>query len=115
MKTRLNSNHLKIIAILAMTIDHIVNLVYPGFPNNPIAIISHFAYCSAFGIDYIPFRDRVFNQTSVIWPLFWAIVVLWILNGNNKLKELLGILRVVIYGDIPFNRFEIEGDTYEPK
>lgn len=126
MKERLNSNHLKFIAILAMTIDHIADLMYPGFPDNPVAIalhivgrltapimwfficegfyftknlkkyllrmfifaiISHFAYCFAFGIDYIPFSDGVLNQTSVIWPLFWAIVVLWLLNGDNKLKE----------------------------
>ncbi len=27
---KLNSNHLKIIAIIAMTIDHVVDLLYPG-------------------------------------------------------------------------------------
>lgn len=127
MKIQLNSNHLKIVAIIAMTIDHIADLLFPGFPANPIAIalhiigrltaptmwfficegfyytknlkkyllrmlgfavISHFAYCFAFGINYIPFSTGdIFNQTSVIWPLFWAIIVLWVLNGDNKLKE----------------------------
>ena len=30
---KLNSNHLKIIAIIAMTIDHVADLLYPGMPN----------------------------------------------------------------------------------
>lgn len=126
MDKKLNSNHLKIIAILAMTIDHIADLLYPGFPNDPIAIsmhiigrltapimwfficegfyhtknlkkyiarmfvfavISHFAYCFAFGINYLPFSSGIFNQTSVIWPLAWAIIALWLFNGENQLKD----------------------------
>lgn len=141
METRLNSNHLKIIAIIAMTVDHIADLVYPGFPNNPIAIalhivgritapimwfficegffytknlkkyllrmfffamLSHFAYCFAFGIDYIPFSDGLFNQTSVIWPLFWAIVVLWIFHGNNRLKKWQKYLLLIVINVITF-------------
>ena len=124
---KLNSNHLKIIAIIAMTIDHLADLLYPNMQNNivpiilhvigrvtaPImffficegyhytknlkkyitrlfifAIISHFAYCFAFGINYIPFTTgSVFNQTSIMWSLAWAVVALYIANGNNKLKE----------------------------
>ena len=38
---KLNSNHLKLIAIIAMTIDHIADLIYPGMPNNIIPIILH--------------------------------------------------------------------------
>lgn len=30
---KLNSNHLKVIAIIAMTIDHIADLIYPGMPE----------------------------------------------------------------------------------
>ena len=41
MKKRLNANHLKMIAIIAMTLDHAADLIYPGFPSNPIAIILH--------------------------------------------------------------------------
>lgn len=94
-----NANHLKMIAIAAMTVDHIADLIYPGFPNDPVAIalhifgrltapimwffvcegffytrnlkkymmrmlsfaiISHFAYCFAFGIDFIPFSSVFF-------------------------------------------------------
>lgn len=126
MKKTLNANHLKLIAIIAMTLDHGADLLFPGFPADPAAIllhsigrltapimwfflcegffytrnlrkyitrmflfaaISHFAYCFAFGIPYLPFTSGVFNQTSVIWPLGWALVALWILNGNNTLKQ----------------------------
>ena len=38
---KLNSNHLKVIAIIAMTIDHIADLIYPGMPNNIISNILH--------------------------------------------------------------------------
>ena len=38
---KLNSNHLKLIAIIAMTIDHIADLIYPGMPNNIISNILH--------------------------------------------------------------------------
>ena len=38
---KLNANHLKLIAIIAMTIDHFTDLIYPGFPANPIAIGLH--------------------------------------------------------------------------
>lgn len=124
---KLNSNHLKLIAIIAMTIDHVADLLFPGMPNNllsnifhiigrltaPImffficegfyhtknlkkyiirlfifAIISHFAYCFSFGINFIPFHNgNIFNQTSIMWTLFWSVIALYIFYGENKLKE----------------------------
>lgn len=48
-----------------------------------LAVISHFAYNFAFGIPFVPFRTTVFNQTSVIWPLFWGVVALSILNSEK--------------------------------
>ncbi len=131
---KLNSNHLKLIAIIAMTIDHFSDLIYPGFPVNagsiilhsigrltaPImwffisegyhythdvkkymlrlgifAIISHFAYCFAFGMSFIP--NGIFNQTSVMYPLFIAVLVLYISeskNINNILKHMLVFILV---------------------
>lgn len=125
MKTQLNANHLKMIAIAAMTVDHIADLLFPGFPAHPaavfmhllgrltapimwfficegffytrsarrymlrmlvFAVVSHFAYCFAFGIDVVPLRSGLLNQTSVIWPLFWAIAALWLFHGQNTLK-----------------------------
>ena len=113
----LNSDHIKLIAIIAMTIDHATDLLYPGFPSEPVpfalhfigrltapimwfficegyhytkdvrkymlrlgifAIISHFAYCFGFGISLNPLEGGIFNRTSVMYPLFIAVVVLYI-------------------------------------
>ncbi len=121
----LNTNHLKMLAILAMTLDHICDLLYPGFPAEPAAIVlhivgrltapimwffvcegyyytrnvkkymlrmgifallSHFAYCFAFGINMIPFSTGIFNQTSVMYPLFIAIVVMWMQDNALPMK-----------------------------
>ena len=128
MKKFLNSNHLKLIAITAMTIDHIAWLLFPGFQTAwyvvllhvigrltaPImwffivegynhthnlkkyitrlfafAIVSHFAYCFCFGISYIP--HSIFNATSVLWSLAWAVVLMAILD-NDKINKYLKIL-----------------------
>lgn len=140
---KLNSNHLKIIAIIAMTIDHIADLLYPGMPNifisnvmhiigrltAPImffficegyhytknvknyisrlfifALISHFAYCFAFGINFIPFSTGdIFNQTSIMWTLAWAVVALYILHGKNNLKEWQKWLLIILINLITFS------------
>ncbi len=141
-KIQFNANYLKLIAIIAMTIDHAADLIFPGFPAQPVAfglhfigrltapimwffvcegyyytrnvkkymmrmfifaVISYFAYCFAFGISMIPFKDSIFNQTSVIYPLFVAIVVLWIqdteLPLNKWLKKI--IIFVLIWTAFP--------------
>lgn len=41
LQLRLNANHLKLAAIIAMTIDHVCDLIYPGFPAEPRAIAFH--------------------------------------------------------------------------
>lgn len=126
MKKTLNGDQLKLIAILAMTVDHVTDLIYPGFPAVPAAIllhiigrltapimwffisegfhythdikkyllrlgsfavISHFAYCFAFGIDSVPFRSGIFNQTSVMYPLFVGALVLWLQNSGVGMRE----------------------------
>lgn len=140
---KLNSNSLKLIAIIAMTIDHIADLLYPGMPNSIIpnichiigrltspimffficegffhtkdvkkyikrlfifAIISHFAYCFAFGINVIPFSTgNIFNQTSIMWTLAWSVVALYIVYGNNKLKEWQKWLLVILLNVVTFS------------
>lgn len=126
LRLRLNANHLKLIAIIAMTIDHVCDLIYPGFPAEsgamalhiigrltaPImwffvcegyyythnvkrymlrlgifAVISHFAYCFAFGINPISFSTGIFNQTSVMYPLFIAVLVLWMQDNDLPMKN----------------------------
>lgn len=121
----LNGNQLKIIAMVAMTIDHLTWALFPNYPTDwwilglhsigriaaPVfwffiaegyfytrdwkkyalrllgfAVVSHFAYNFAFGIPFIPFKTSVFNQTSVIWSLFWGLIAL-VINDCSKLKK----------------------------
>lgn len=136
----LNSNQIKVIAIVAMTIDHITWAVFPGTQARwyvfllhvigrltaPImwffiaegcyytrnmrryilrlfgfAIISHFAYDFAFGIPFIPLSTGVFNQTSVMWSLAWAPVLIYVCN-QKKLPEWIKILSIVLVCLISF-------------
>lgn len=116
MKTgTLNANQIKLIAIIAMTVDHLTWAFFPGTQaiwyvyalhiigrlTAPImwffiaegchytrnirkyigrlflfAVISHFAYDFAFGIPFVPLSTGVFNQTSVMWSLAWAAVLI---------------------------------------
>ena len=138
MKKFLNSNHLKLIAITAMTIDHLTWLLFPGFQTvwyvvllhmigrltAPImwffivegynhthnlkkyifrlfmfAIISHFAYCFAFGISFIP--NSIFNATSVLWSLAWSVVLLAILD-SEKINKYIKILSFIFIFLITF-------------
>ena len=41
-KIQFNANYLKVVAIIAMTIDHCTDLFYPGFPTEPIPLGLHF-------------------------------------------------------------------------
>lgn len=141
-QARLNTNHLKLIAIIAMTVDHVTDLFYPGFPVEPtpivlhmigrltapimwffvcegyyythnvkkyiqrlliFSVISHFAYCFAFGINPIPFSTGIFNQTSVIYPLLIAVVVLWLQDTELRLEKWLKetIIFVLIMSAFP--------------
>jgi hypothetical protein len=141
-KIVLNANQLKLIAIIAMTIDHIADVFYPGFPAQPLPIVlhligrltapiiwffvcegfhytrnakkymlrmflfalpSHFAYCFAFGIHPIPFRTGIFNQTSVMYPLFISVVVLWLQHEEKSMNKYLKyiIVFVLIWSAFP--------------
>ncbi|SFB31784.1 TraX protein [Acetitomaculum ruminis DSM 5522] len=121
----INSNQLKVIALAAMTIDHLTSVIWMNYPTDwwiillhiigrlaaPIfwfmiaegyhythdlkkyglrllifAVIGHFAYNFAFGIPFLPFKSGVFNQTSVIWPLFLGLIGLWV-SEKEELKK----------------------------
>jgi len=121
MKRGLSATSLKVIAVLAMTCDHLAWAIWPGFQTNPLAIamhvfgrltapimmfliaeglshtrsrmkylgrllaftvIGHFAYAYLFGLDYIPLRTGIFNQTSVFWP--YAMGVLAVMAFEAK-------------------------------
>ncbi|MDO5111010.1 MAG: TraX family protein [Clostridia bacterium] len=142
-KTRgLNGNALKLIAILAMTIDHFTSVVHPGYGGGAgilllhaigrltapimcylvaegyhythdvkkytlrlfaLAVISHFAYNFCFGIPFMPFKTGIFNQTSVIWPYAWALVVLQLERSENPgLKPWMKAVLYALIGAITF-------------
>lgn len=139
MKKFLNANAVKMIAIVAMTIDHTAWLLFPGYPTDSIPIlmhvigriacpimccfiaegyhytknirkytqrlflfsfVSHFAYVyfSANYIDwksFIPFYyGDILNQTSVVWPLAWGLVMLRIAD-SQKIKEHVKTLLII--------------------
>ena len=136
MTSKYTANHIKMIAIIAMTIDHLAWLFYPGFSTDVIpivlhligrltapimwffvaegyahtsdkyryfirlmilAIASHFAFCFAFGLDYIPFRQGLFNQTSVAFSLALSVILLMILEWEgNKLIKIVGIIFIIL-------------------
>ena len=143
---KLNSNTIKVIAILAMTIDHIAWLIFPGDPAEVIpvalhiigritcpimcffiaegyhytknirkytarlfvfAVISHFAYvfASANFVDwksFIPFYyGDLLNQTSVMWPLAWGLVMLRI-TDSRKIRESMKPLLIILICLITF-------------
>ena len=128
MKKTLDANKLKLIAIIAMTLDHIAWLLFPGYSDGALpvvmhiigrltcpimcyfiaegyyhtrnihkytfrlflfAVISHFAYSFASNdfVDarsFIPFYfGGILNQTSVMWPLAWGLVMLRVANSEH--------------------------------
>ena len=140
-KNRLNANQIKLIAIIAMTVDHLTWAFFPGTQavwyvfalhiigrlTAPImwffiaegchytrniwkyagrlfifAIISHFAYNFAFGIPFLPFSGgSFFNQTSVMWSLAWAVVLVAI-NRSEKVPKWAKILAIPVICVITF-------------
>ena len=114
----ITSNALKIVAILAMTVDHLADVLFPAFPDPALftllhiigrltapimffcigfALISHFAYCFAFGISPLPFSSgSLLDQTSIMWGLAWAVVALWVVYGQTKLQLWQKILLVLL-------------------
>ena len=48
------------------------------------ALLSHFAYSFAFGIDLNPFSGSPFNRTSVMWSLFLAALTIFVLEKEKR-------------------------------
>ena len=113
----LSGNALKVVAILAMTVDHLawmgvetyqqaetplqIGLHIIGRLTAPImfffiaegyhytrnygrylgrlfllAVVSHFAFCYFNMSSYNPFKNLLFNATSIAWPLMWGLILL---------------------------------------
>ena len=135
-----NSNELKVIAIIAMTIDHLTWAFFPGteavwyvvclhiigrltapimwffiaegcyYTHNMgkyilrlfiFAVISHFAYCFAFGISFMPFSGGAFNKTSVMWSLMLSVVLIWIYQ-KEKIPEWVKFILLILICVISF-------------
>ena len=63
------------------------------------SLISHFAYCFAFGINFIPFTNgTIFNQTSIMWSLSLGLIGIIIqdLKINNIWKIILTLILCVL-------------------
>lgn len=67
------------------------------------AIISHFTYCFAFGINPVPFSTGIFNQTSVMYPLFIAVLVLWLQDSETRMNRWLKqiIIFILVWSAFP--------------
>ena len=130
-KKGLSGNALKLVAIIAMTIDHAAWTVWPtkervwyivllhiiGRLTAPImwffvaegchythdrrkyllrlflfAVVSHFAYCFAFGMDYFLPPTGLFDSTSVMWGLFLAALSVFTLEK----KEIPSCVRLIL-------------------
>ena len=113
----LSGNALKVIAIIAMTIDHLawvgietyeqaetplliflhcigrltapmmIFFVAEGYHHTHdfsrylrrllmLAVVSHFAFCYFNMSGFNPFRNLLFNATSIAWPLLWGLILL---------------------------------------
>lgn len=44
------------------------------------SIVSHFAYNFCFGLSFIPLKENIINQTSIMWSLAWAMITLTIFS-----------------------------------
>ena len=136
----LNANQIKVIAIAAMTVDHLTWAFFPGTQaiwyvcllhmigrlTAPImwffiaegchytrnmgkyigrlfffAVISHFAYDFAFGIPFIPMSTGIFNQTSVMWSLAWAAVLIFVFRKED-IPKWVKIVSIIVICVISF-------------
>ena len=135
-KFSLSGNALKVIAIIAMTIDHVswmgieeyvqaetlmqIFLHSIGRLTAPImlyfvaegyhythdfrkylgrmallAFVSHFAFCYFTQPSFNPFKNQLFNATSIAWPLMWGLIFLKVWD-SEKLNKWLKILITLI-------------------
>lgn len=141
MKKGLTANTIKLIAIAAMTIDHVAWWLFPGYPREALplvmhiigritcpvmcyfvaegyhytrnvnkytarmflfALVSHFAYVFASADfagwqSFIPFaRGSVLNQTSVMWPLAWGLVMLRVADSKRIRSAVLRVALILL-------------------
>ncbi len=86
MKKVLNANHLKFIAIIAMTVDHFADLFYPSFPAQPIPIILHLIGRLTAPIMWF-FVCEGFYYTKNLKKYISRMLVLYVTYQNTTLKK----------------------------
>lgn len=132
----LTGNMLKVIAIIAMTIDHLawmgietytqaetasqillhmvgrltapimIFFVAEGYHHTHdyykylkrmaiLALISHFAFCYFNMSSFNPFKNLIFNSTSIAWPLMWGLIFLKVWD-STKYKTWIKVLITII-------------------
>ena len=140
-KRGLDSNAVKLIAIAAMTLDHIAWALWPDYPHEllpllmhligritcPImcffiaegyhytrdvnkytfrlfafALVSHFCYIF-FSNDFVDWHSfipfyygQALNQTSVMWPLAWGLVMLRAANSQRLPRKAVPLIIILI-------------------
>ncbi len=139
-KISLSGNVLKVIAIIAMTIDHLAWMgiaeysqaetpaqiflhcigrltapimfffVAEGYHHTrdywkylgrmaALAAISHFAFCYFAYQSFNPFKNELFNATSIAWPLMWGLIFLrvWDMEKTDIwLKMLISVVGCIL-------------------
>ena len=66
------------------------------------AFVSHFAYCFAFGIPFLPFsKGTFFNQTSVIWSLLWGLIAIRLFDSGLKTWQKFALLVPILLVSFP--------------
>jgi hypothetical protein len=61
------------------------------------AIVSHFAYTFAFGKSFVPFRETVFDQTSVLWTFGLGLLALAVYKSErlkNWQKQIINFISI---------------------
>lgn len=104
MKNILNSNNIKIIAIIAMTIDHIAWCVFPGYSTEPLPVILHIigrltcpimCYFIAEGYHYTKDIDKYTNRLFA-FAIISHFAYVFMYEGFNDWKA----FTPFYYGDI---------------
>ena len=60
------------------------------------AVISHFAYCFAFGIPFFSLEAGLLNRTSIMWPLALAVLTVAILK-ETQMSAFFKIILMMIF------------------
>lgn len=96
MKKSLNSNQLKLIAVLAMIFDHLLWVIKPGYNNGTIVLLLHligrivapiFCFFIAEGAYYTKDRKKISYKTINICSNFTFCILFCIWNKFYSIQK----------------------------